>query len=88
MLHPSAYLVPQYKTSSEPTIVSKIPKTRIVGSQHQYYNQQDVATAYNSKSIPIPKTNSNGMDPIKSMTLYVHSGLTILPNTVVIEIQE
>ena len=75
MLHPSAYLVPQYKTSSEPLKVSKNLPTNISTNQQQYYQKQDVPTARNqsltngSKSIPIPQTNSNGMDQNKSMTL-------------------
>ena len=58
MLHPSAYLIPQYKPSEPPKAIQPSQTNQIA---HQYYNNQhetvNHSTQSASGSIPIPQTN-------------------------------
>ena len=63
MLHPDAYLIPQYKP---PTEVAKRPSHQMSNQTHQYYNQHQELPNYSatngrSDSVPIPQTNLNGL---------------------------
>ena len=74
MLHPDAYLIPQYKPPSE---VAKRPSHQMNKQTPQYYNQHQELPNYSatngrSDSVPIPQTNLNGVKSKYNVSEIMH----------------